>query len=726
MGYMKTGVIGQFEIFKAAIDQLESSVLITDSKGVIEYVNAFFTRKTGYLPDEVIGRNPKMIFHDMPSDPDNGNLWQTLRMGGTWHGEVQNKTKNGTIVWESVSVSPIRDDEDEITNFIVIYQDIEKQKVAELDLEQRERLLNDVEKVHRSGGWEYDIETGVSYWTDELYRLHAIDKDSDVNHIAQGLKCIHEEDRDLVERAFFNALKTGEGYDLVVRFEDLNGVKKWCRFKCKALIDDEGKFHKLVGTVIDVTERIEKEKQLEEANTRLEYALLGAQAGMWDWNVKTGEVIFDDRWAGMLGYTLEELSPLSLDTWTSLTHPEDLEMAMIELKKCFSGEKPIYECNMRMKHKKGHWVWVNDRGAVFERDNDGEAVRMVGTHIDITESVKQRQKLEESEKRYRTLFEKSSDANLLERDGIIVDCNEATVKILGYDLKEEVIGLKISDISPEIYKGKSAVDFIRKNQAIAIKKGHHRLEWEHIRKDGSVFPVEIMLTNLDDDEYRDMRYVVWRDLTKRKEAEAAVVKSNEERGLLLGEIHHRVKNNLAIISGLVQLQMFKSKKKHDFNLLSKTVNRISSIALIHEQLYQSDDFAGIPLHENISKQVEYIHSMYDNEDTIIHTNLDLDEVTVKIDLAIPVGLLINEVLNNAYKYAFKDMDEGTITIILEQKDGLIHLVLADNGVGMKQEDYYQDETLGSTLIENVLTQMQADVKIDMENGVRYDIVFGQN
>lgn len=723
---MKARVIGQFDVFKAAIEQLGSSVLITDRKGVIEYVNAFFTKKTGYTQEEVIGRNPKMFFYDMPSDSQNVSFWETLRLGRTWQGEVQNKTKDGTIIWENVSVSPIRDDEEEITNFIVIYQDIEKQKVAELDLAQRERLLNDVEKVHRSGGWEYDIETGESFWTDELYRLHAIDKDSDVNHIAQGLKCIHEEDRDLVEHAFFHALKTGEGYDLVVRFEDLEGVKKWCRFKCKPLFDNKNHFYKLVGTVVDVTERVEKEKELEEANTRLEYALLGAQAGMWDWNVKTGDVIYDDRWAGMLGYTLEELSPLSLETWTSLTHPDDLKLAMTELEKCFSGEKPIYECNMRMKHKLGHWIWVNDRGAVFHRDEHGEAERMVGTHIDITEAVKQRQKLEESEKRYRTLFEKSSDANLLEREGKIVDCNEATVKILGYDLKEEVIGLKISDISPEIYKGKSAVDFIKKNQAIAIKKGHHRFEWEHIRKDGSVFPVEIMLTNLGDDEYRDMRYVVWRDLSKRKEAEAAVVKSNEERGLLLGEIHHRVKNNLAIISGLVQLQMFKSKKKHDFNLLSKTVNRISSIALIHEQLYQSDDFAGIPLHENISKQVEYIHSMYDNEDTTIHTNLDLDEVTVKIDLAIPVGLLINEVLNNAYKYAFKGMDEGTITIILEKKDGLIHLLIADNGVGMKQEDYYQDETLGSTLIENVLTQMQADVKIDMENGVRYDIVFGQN
>ena len=169
--------------------------------------------------------------------------------------------------------------------------------------------------------------------------------------------------------------------------------------------------------------------------------------------------------------------------------------------------------------------------------------------------------------------------------------------------------------------------------------------------------------------------------------------------------------------------MFKSKKKHDVNLLSKTVNRIRSIALIHEQLYQSDDFAGIPLHENITKQVEFIHSMYENEEKIIHTNLNLAEVTVKIDLAIPVGLLINEVLNNAYKYAFRGMDEGSITILLEKQGESIHLVIEDDGVGMKEEDYYQDETLGSTLIQNVLLQMDADVEIEMEKGVRYDVLF---
>ena len=577
--------------------------------------------------------------------------------------------------------------------------------------------------MKKSGGWEYDMETGNTFWTDGLYDLHGIDKHYEGNHIEAGLSCIHENDREVIKNLFYQALETAEGYELVTRFRDVKGIEKWCLFDTKALFDENNKFVKLVGTVADVTEEVEREKELEEIKIRLEYALVGAQAGMWDWNVKTGDVIFDDRWAGMLGYTLEELSPLSLETWIGLTHPEDLKLAMIELDKCFSGENPIYECNMRMKHKDGRWIWVNDRGAVFERDKDGEAVRMVGTHIDISESVQQRQKLVDSEKRYRTLFEKSSDANLLERDGVIVDCNETTVKILGYDTKEEVIGLKISQLSPEIFDDQPAVDFIRENQKIAVKKGHHRLEWEHIRKDGSVFPVEIMLTNLDDEEYRDMRYVVWRDLTKRKEAEAAVVKSNEERGLLLGEIHHRVKNNLAIISGLVQLQMFKSKKKHDVNLLSKTVNRIRSIALIHEQLYQSEDFAGIPLHENITKQLELIHRMYENEETVINTKLELEEVTVKIDMAIPVGLLINEVLNNAYKYAFRGMDEGSITILLEKQGESIHLVIEDDGVGMKEEDYYQDETLGSTLIQNVLLQMDADVEIDMEKGVRYDVLF---
>jgi len=117
----------------------------------------------------------------------------------------------------------------------------------------------------------------------------------------------------------------------------------------------------------------------------MQASLAGMGAGLWHWNVKTGETVFDEKWAEMLGYTLEELSPISIQTWEELTHPDDLKMAGELLAQHFEGETAKYDAKLRMKHKDGHWLWIHDRGSVYQRDEDGDTVLMAGTHVDISE-----------------------------------------------------------------------------------------------------------------------------------------------------------------------------------------------------------------------------------------------------------------------------------------------------------------------------------------------------
>ena len=713
-------------VLRSSIEQLETSIIITDSEGIIEYVNPFFAENTGFSAEEAIGNTPSILNSGLQSKELYADLWSTIESGQTWNGELLNRKKNGELFWERVSISPVRDETHSVTQFIAVYQDIGKQKRTELELERRERLLNSIEKINKTGGWEIDINTGEIFWTDELFNIHAFEKNGDIDFISESLKCYHSDDIKIVREAFNEVIETGKGFDLTLRFKDANENKKWIRTITESLRAEDGSISKIIGSVKDVTDEIEQKDELKETRIRLEYALAGTRAGYWDWDIKNESLVLNERWATMLGYTLEELSPVSLSTWERLTHPKDFEKAQKLIEKCFSGENSVYETNLRMKHKNGEWRWISDRGAVFGRDKYGLPVRMVGTHIDITDWVHDRQKVEASEKRYRTLFEESSDANLLEQEGYIVDCNMAAVQILGYQSKEELIGKMVSEISHQETNRELNEQVFDHMKEQTKQQGHVRFEWKHIKKDGTVFPVEIMLTNLDDKEYKDTRYVVFRDLTKRKEAEDALMKSYEERGLLLGEIHHRVKNNLAIISGLVQLQMFKSQNKNDIQLLSKTTNRIQSIALIHEQLYQSENFANISLAENITKQIEFIRNMYDTESREVHTDLDLDDVKVDIDLAIPVGLLINEILNNAYKYAFIGRTEGTISVSLKNHKGQIHLIIKDDGVGMNPEEHDRESTLGTTLIENLLKQMEAEVEMQTKNGVSYDIIFANN
>lgn len=138
-------------------------------------------------------------------------------------------------------------------------------------------------------------------------------------------------------------------------------------------------------TILDVTEQRSAEKSAIFEKARLDEVIWGTRAGTWEWNIKTGEVRFNERWAEIVGYTLKELAPISIKTWMDLAHPDDLERSNRALEQVFKKETDYYECEARMRHKDGQWIWVLDRGKVVESDSDGDPVRMSGTHMDVTE-----------------------------------------------------------------------------------------------------------------------------------------------------------------------------------------------------------------------------------------------------------------------------------------------------------------------------------------------------
>lgn len=136
-------------------------------------------------------------------------------------------------------------------------------------------------------------------------------------------------------------------------------------------------------------------KDLSAEQVRLKNIIEGTRLGTWEWNIETGETTFNDRWAEIVGYTLEELAPLSIETWRRLTHPDDLAESERLLNLHFRGISEFYQCESRMRHKNGSWVWVLDRGKVIERDSHGHLLRMYGTHMDITEKKNMEQQIHE-------------------------------------------------------------------------------------------------------------------------------------------------------------------------------------------------------------------------------------------------------------------------------------------------------------------------------------------
>ncbi|MEI6875217.1 MAG: CHASE domain-containing protein, partial [Spirochaetota bacterium] len=154
----------------------------------------------------------------------------------------------------------------------------------------------------------------------------------------------------------------------------------------------------------DITGRQRIEEELEHSLLRLESTIEGTSAGTWEWNVQTGETSFNEIWAGMIGYSLEELAPTSIATWERLVHPDDLKASEAALERHFSGELAAYDCECRVRHKDGRWIWVHDRGKVVSRDDAGRAIMMYGTHTDISERKESEAMLKETLARNLTLL----------------------------------------------------------------------------------------------------------------------------------------------------------------------------------------------------------------------------------------------------------------------------------------------------------------------------------
>lgn len=213
------------------------------------------------------------------------------------------------------------------------------------------------------------------------------------------------------------------------------------------------------------------------------------------------------------------------------------------------------------------------------------------------------------------------------------------------------------------------------------------------------------------------------EITEHKSTENELEKSLEEKTVLLKEIHHRVKNNLAIISALFQLQLYKTDNEEAVNLLMDSQNRIKSIAMIHEMLYQNELFSSIELSDYIKKLVKNIHETISTE-ADISVEFNMETIHLGINQAIPCGLMTNELITNSFKHAFPGKSKGTITISLEIDNDEVNLTISDNGVGMN-EDFETSESTGMELIRTLSTQLKGSVSVVSENGVTFIITFSK-
>ncbi len=196
-----------------------------------------------------------------------------------------------------------------------------------------------------------------------------------------------------------------------------------------------------------------------------------------------------------------------------------------------------------------------------------------------------------------------------------------------------------------------------------------------------------------------------------------------EKEQLLKEIHHRVKNNLQIVSSLLNLQSDSIVDEKFLLLIKESHNRINSMALVHEMLYKSTDLSTIELKEYIELLSSSVNMSYSSPSKEIGFNYDIETgVFLEIDMMIPIGLILNEILSNSFKYAFEGKKKGIIGINLKREKDKLHLIICDNGIGLaKKFDIKKQGSLGMQLIHMLSEQIDADMKVSSETGACYEI-----
>ena len=215
---------------------------------------------------------------------------------------------------------------------------------------------------------------------------------------------------------------------------------------------------------------------------------------------------------------------------------------------------------------------------------------------------------------------------------------------------------------------------------------------------------------------------------ERKKAEEKIRQSLNDKEVLLKEIHHRVKNNLQIISSLLSLESNYLKDKGTKFLFKESQNRIKTMALVHEKLYKSSDIKYVNMHEYITSIIELLSYSYDKEFIDVEYRLQEEGLTrFDIDAAIPCGLIINEVVSNTFKYAFPKQLSGKIIIDFSVKNGVCYLIIKDDGVGISEKiDLENSNTLGLELIHSLVNQLEGDIDISIDNGTAFNINFPHN
>jgi diguanylate cyclase (GGDEF)-like protein/PAS domain S-box-containing protein len=297
--------------------------------------------------------------------------------------ECRQFKKDGSVFWVSLNIQLIRNSEDNSLYYQGYVNDITERKTSENKLNS---LLHEFDTVFNSTRDAMFLVEMVDRNTFKYIRTNrshqestGLKLDSIRNKTPQEL--LGKDAGQNLARNYRRCIESGTSLEYEETLDLPGGVATWQTTLTPVYHTD---LTYIVGSSQNITERKLAEKELMEAHERLNLAFKGSNTALWDWHIPSGKTVFNEQWAAMIGYTLSDLEPTTIQTWIDLCDPEDLSKSNNLLHQHFSGNSEIYECEIHLRHKEGHWIWALDQGKVVEWDEKGKPVRMIGIHTDIT------------------------------------------------------------------------------------------------------------------------------------------------------------------------------------------------------------------------------------------------------------------------------------------------------------------------------------------------------
>lgn len=500
-----------------------------------------------------------------------------------------------------------------------------------------------------------------------------------------------------------------ENYSTEAEFISKNGTQLWLQV---TVSEETGQYY---VTARDITRRKRAEQRLLKQMKFTEdiiqhlpglFFLVDKKGNIKKWNNNLEEIA---------QRTFEEVKEKSYTEFIIEEKHESVKKALQEV-----FEKGYARTELKLVSKDGEIVPLLLVGFRYQWDEESYAI---GIGVNIAEEKKALEELERKEQKLKeaqrigkigswTWHIPTNELNWSDEVYELYDLDKNTFETTFenfIELLPEGELVKVEAVVEDIMAGKGWREI-----ELRVEKPDNSIVYIHeqgeVHYDSKGNPVEVSGT--------------MQDVTARREYEEKLKTALNEKEVLLREVHHRVKNNLAVINGLFQLEIFNTENEELQFILAANQMRIKSMALIHESLYTSSDFANIPFDSYLEELSFSIMNTFVKEAKNIEVELDTENLSFNINQAIPSALLVNELFTNALKHAFPNSKAGTISISLREKDGLVHLSVVDDGVGINPNvDIEKSKTLGLTLVRNLTKQLQGELTLSRKGGTAFTVIF---